>query len=123
MRAAADHKDMVDVLGYNVGQLFTIVFMMATWLAGLAGVVIAPTIRLSLGMDMEIIIESFLVVIIGGLGNVWGALLGALITGQLYALGILVLEKYAMGFIFALAALIIIFRPSGLLGKTIQEGG
>jgi len=123
LRAAAEHRDMVDALGYNVGGLFTIVFMMATWLGGLAGVVIAPTVRISLGMGMEIIIEAFLVVIIGGLGNVWGALLGALITGQLYAFGILIIEKYAMAFLFALAALIIIFRPAGLLGKTTQEGG
>ncbi len=123
LRAAAEHRDMVDALGYNVGSLFTVVFMMATWLGGLAGVVIAPTIRISLGMGMEIIIEAFLVVIIGGLGNVWGALLGALITGQLYALGILVIEKYAMAFLFALAALIIIFRPTGLLGRATEEGG
>jgi branched-chain amino acid transport system permease protein len=117
MRAAAEHREMVEMLGYNVRGLFTIVFMIATWLGGLAGVVIAPTVRLSLGMDLEIIIECFLVVIIGGLGNVWGALLAALITGELYAIGILVLEKYAMAFLFALAALIIIVRPSGLLGK------
>jgi branched-chain amino acid transport system permease protein len=120
MRAAAEHGEMVEMLGYDVRALFTIVFMMATWLGGLAGVVISPTVRLSLGMDMEIIIECFLVVIIGGLGSVWGALLAALITGELYALGILVLEKYAMAFLFALAAIIIILRPSGLLGKSTQ---
>jgi branched-chain amino acid transport system permease protein len=120
MRAAAEQSDMVGLLGYNVGALFTLVFMVATGLAGLAGVVIAPTIRLALGMDILIIIECFLVVLIGGLGNVWGALLAALITGQTYAFGILVLEKYAMAFLFALAALIIIFRPSGLLGKSVQ---
>jgi branched-subunit amino acid ABC-type transport system permease component len=68
-------------------------------------------------MDMEIIIECFLVVIIGGLGSIWGALLAALITGELYAFGILVLEKYAMTFIYGLAAVIIILRPAGLLGK------
>ncbi len=117
LRAAAEQGDMVGLLGYNVQALFTVVFMIATGLAGLAGVVISPTIRLALGMDILIIIECFLVVIIGGLGNVWGALLAALITGQTYAFGILVLEKYAMAFLFALAALIIMFRPSGLLGK------
>jgi branched-subunit amino acid ABC-type transport system permease component len=120
MRAAAEQGDMVGLLGYNVGALFTLVFMVATGLAGLAGVVIAPTVRLALGMDIQIIIECFLVVLIGGLGNVWGALLAALITGQTYAFGILVLEKYAMAFLFALAALIIIFRPSGLMGKPVQ---
>lgn len=117
MRASAEHREMVEMLGYNVRGIFTVVFMMAAWLGGLAGVVIAPTVRLSLGMDMEIIIECFLVVIIGGLGSIWGALLAALITGELYAFGILVLEKYAMTFIYGLAAVIIILRPAGLLGK------
>jgi branched-subunit amino acid ABC-type transport system permease component len=120
LRAATEQGDMVGLLGYNVGALFTLVFIVATALAGLAGVIIAPTIRLALGMDILIIIECFLVVIIGGLGNVWGALLAALITGQTYAFGILVLEKYAMAFLFALAALIIIFKPSGLLGKSAE---
>jgi branched-chain amino acid transport system permease protein len=71
LRASAEHREMVDLLGYNVGGLFTLVFLMATWLGGLAGAVIAPTIRLSLGMDMEIIIECFIVVIVGGLGNIY----------------------------------------------------
>jgi len=121
MRASAEHRDMVAMLGYNVGTIFTAVFMMATWLGGLAGVVIAPTVRLSLGMDMEIIIECFLVVIVGGLGSVWGALLAALITGELYAMGILVLEKYAMTFLFVLAGAVILLRPSGLLGRRVRQ--
>jgi branched-chain amino acid transport system permease protein len=120
IRASAEHREMVDLLGYNVGALFSMVFVMATWLGGLAGAVIAPTVRLSLGMDMEIIIECFIVVIVGGLGNIWGALLGALIAGQIYAFGILVLPQFAMAFLFALAALIILFRPYGLLGKGVQ---
>lgn len=120
LRASAEHGDMVALLGYDVSGLFTVVFIMATWLGGLAGAVIAPMIRISLGMDMEIIIECFIVVIVGGLGNIWGALLGALITGQIYAFGILVLPKFAMAFLFALAAVIIIFRPYGLLGKKAQ---
>jgi branched-chain amino acid transport system permease protein len=119
MRASSERWEIVELLGYNVGAVFTAVFMIATGLAGLAGVVIAPTIRLSLGMDILIIIECFLVVIIGGLGNIWGALLAALITGQIYAFGILFVEQYAMAFLFLLAAIIIIFRPSGLLGKPV----
>jgi len=122
LRASAEHRDMVGLLGYNVGGLFTMVFILATWLGGLSGAVIAPTVRLSLGMDMEIIIECFIVVIVGGLGNIWGALLGALITGQIYAFGILLVPKYAMAFLFILAALIIIFRPYGLLGKATKSG-
>jgi branched-chain amino acid transport system permease protein len=120
VRASSEHKEMVALLGYNVSGLFTLVFVMATWLGGLSGAVIAPTVRLSLGMDMEIIIECFIVVIVGGLGSIWGALLGALITGQIYAFGILLLPNYAMAFLFGLAALIILFKPYGLLGTGVQ---
>jgi branched-chain amino acid transport system permease protein len=120
LRASAEHKDMVGLLGYNVSGLFTLVFIMATWLAGLSGAVIAPTVRLSLGMGMEVIIECFIVVIVGGLGNIWGALLAALIAGQIYAFGILILPNFAMAFLFILAALIILFRPYGLLGRAEQ---
>lgn len=123
LRASAERRDMVGLLGYNVGGLFTLVFIMATWLGGLSGAVIAPTVRLSLGMGMEIIIECFIVVIVGGLGNIWGALLGALITGQIYAFGILFVPNYAMAFLFVLAAIIIIFRPYGLLGRAAQTKG
>jgi len=120
LRASAERREMVDLLGYNVSGLFTLVFILATWLGGLSGAVIAPTVRLSLGMGMEIIIECFIVVIVGGLGNIWGALLGALITGQIYAFGILFVPKYAMAFIFMLAAIVILFRPYGLLGRPEQ---
>ena len=120
LRASAEHRDMVGLLGYNVSTVFTLVFMMATWLGGLAGAVIAPTVRISMGMGMEIIIECFIVVIIGGLGNVLGALLGALLAGEIYAFGILLLPNFAMAFLFALAAVVIIFRPYGLLGKPAQ---
>jgi branched-chain amino acid transport system permease protein len=120
IRGAAEHREMVGLLGYPANRLFTIVFMMATFLVGLAGAAIAPAVRISLGMDTEIIAECFTVAIIGGLGNVWGALLGALIAGMIYSFGILVLPKYAMAFIFILGGIVIVLRPNGLLGKTSQ---
>ena len=87
VRGAAEHREMVGLLGYPANRLFTIVFMMATFLVGLAGAAIAPAVRISLGMDTDIIAECFTVAIIGGLGNAWGALLGALIAGMFYSLG------------------------------------
>ena len=120
VRGAAEHREMVGLLGYPADRLFTVVFMMATFLTGLAGAAIAPAVRISLGMDTEIIAECFTVAIVGGLGNVWGALLGALIAGMIYSFGILVLPKYAMAFIFVLGGIIIVVRPNGLLGKASQ---
>lgn len=120
IRGAAEHREMVELLGYPANRLFTIVFMMATFLVGLAGAAIAPAVRISLGMDTEIIAECFTIAIIGGLGNVWGALLGALVAGMIYSFGILVLPKYAMAFIFILGGIVIVLRPNGILGKTSQ---
>lgn len=120
IRGAAEHREMVGLLGYPANRLFTIVFMMATFLVGLAGAAIAPAVRISLGMDTEIIAECFTIAIIGGLGNVWGALLGALVAGMIYSFGILVLPKYAMAFIFILGGIVIVLRPNGILGKTSQ---
>ena len=120
VRGVAEHREMVGLLGYPANRLFTIVFMMSTFLGGLAGAAIAPAVRISLGMDTEIIAECFTVAIIGGLGNVWGALLGALIAGMMYSFGILVLPQYAMAFIYILGGIVIVVRPNGLLGKSSQ---
>jgi len=120
VRGTAEHREMVGLLGYPEDRLFTAVFMIATFLVGLAGAAIAPAVRISLGMDTEIIAECFTIAIIGGLGNVWGALLGALIAGMMYSFGILVLPQYSMAFIFILGGIIIVVKPNGLLGKRSQ---
>ena len=70
------------------------------------------------GMDHTIIIEAFLIVIIGGLGNIWGALLGALIFGLTDAIGILILPQFAIVFPYAAVVLVLLFRPKGLLKST-----
>ncbi|NLT24380.1 MAG: branched-chain amino acid ABC transporter permease, partial [Syntrophorhabdus sp.] len=88
-RAAAVDREMVGAVGINVSWVFATVFIIGCLLAGLGGVLVAPTVSVTLGMDHTLIIEAFLIVIIGGLGNVWGALLGALIFGLTQSLGIL----------------------------------
>lgn len=117
VRATALDQDMANALGINVPLLFTLVFMLGTWLAGLAGVLAAPIGAITPTMDLTVIVESFVVVVIGGLGNFWGALLGAIIVGIVHAFGILLVPRMAMISIFAVMALVLILRPWGLLGS------
>jgi len=114
-RATATDREMVDVLGIQSSRVFAAVFVLGGWLAGLGGALVAPTVGITPGMDVTVIIEAFLVVVIGGLGNVWGALVSALILGVGEALGILFLPHLDIALPFLIAAAILIVRPSGLL--------
>lgn len=105
----------------NVNLLFTVVFIIGSWLAGLGGALVSPVSAIVPGMDVEIIINAFIVVVIGGLGSFWGTFLGALIVGQVYSLGILILPRLSMVFIYVLMVLVLIIRPWGLLGRSIQR--
>ncbi|MBI5301974.1 MAG: branched-chain amino acid ABC transporter permease [Chloroflexi bacterium] len=114
-RAAAVDREMVGVLGINVSWIFAIAFMIGCVLAGLGGALVAPTLSLTLGMDHTIIIEAFLIVTIGGLGNIWGALIGALLFGVTQSLGLLVLPQFAVVFPYAAVVIVLLLRPTGLL--------
>lgn len=117
VRATALDREMANALGINVPMIFTMVFMLGAWLAGLAGVLAAPIGAITPTMDLSIIVESFVVVVIGGLGSFWGALLGALIVGVVQAYGILIVPRMALISIFVIMALVLILRPWGLLGN------
>lgn len=117
-RAAAVDREMVGAVGINVSWVFASVFIIGCFLAGLGGVLVAPTVSVTLGMDHTLIIEAFLIVIIGGLGNIWGALLGALIFGLTQSLGILIWPKFGIVFPYAAVIVVLLFRPRGLLKST-----
>lgn len=121
IRAAALDREMVGSLGINVPWLFTVVFAIGSWLAGLGGALVAPIAAIVPGMDVEIIINVFIVVVIGGLGSFWGTLLGALVLGQVISFGILILPRLAIVFIYILMATVLILRPWGLLGKPLRR--
>ena len=117
-RAAAVDREMVGAVGINVSWVFAIVFVIGCLLAGLGGVLVAPTASVTLGMDHTLIIEAFLIVIMGGLGNVWGALLGALIFGLTQSLGILIWPQFGIVFPYLAVVIVLLFRPTGLLKST-----
>lgn len=117
-RAAAVDREMVDAIGINVSWVFACVFVIGCLLAGLGGALVAPTQNITQGMDHTLIMEAFLIVIIGGLGNIWGALLGALIFGLTDSLGILIWPQFAIVFPYAAVVIVLLFRPTGLLKAT-----
>ena len=114
-RAAAVDSEMVSAVGINVGRVFAFTFVLGCFLAGLGGALIAPIVSISLGMDHSLIMEAFLIVIMGGLGNIWGALLGSLIFGLTQSLGILVWPQFGIVFPYLAVVIVLVFRPKGLL--------
>jgi len=117
-RAAAVDREMVGAVGINVSRVFAFVFVIGCFLAGLGGALVAPTQNITQGMDHTLIMEAFLIVIIGGLGNIWGALLGALIFGLTDSLGVLLWPQFSIVFPYIAVVVVLIFRPKGLLKAT-----
>jgi branched-subunit amino acid ABC-type transport system permease component len=117
VRAAAADSTMASALGVNVPLVWTFVFALGAYLGGLGGLLAAPLRSLFPGMGLDVVVQSFIVVVIGGLGSLPGAALGALLIGVLRAFGVLVLPNLELAFIYILMALVLIVRPSGLLGR------
>ncbi|HAB48277.1 MAG: branched-chain amino acid ABC transporter permease [Betaproteobacteria bacterium] len=117
VRAAAHNPTMTSVLGINTSLVYAAVFALGGLLAGLAGGLAAPVRSMSPGMGFSILIESFIVTVIGGMGSVSGALLGALLIGMLRSFGSIGFPLFVEGIMFLGMGLILILKPSGLLGK------
>jgi len=120
IRAAALDRETLGALGVNVSALYTGVFVLGSFLGGLGGALVAPVRTIVPGMDTEIIVEAFVVVVIGGLGSFWGTFLGALIYGQVLSFGILFFPRFSIFAVFALMAAVLILRPWGLLGRPLK---
>lgn len=117
VRAGAQDAEMVDGLGINVSRTFTIVFVLGSMLAALAGVIVGPMYGVELAMGGKVIINAFIVVVIGGVGSFAGALAGGLILGLAQVLGVLFFPSQADAAIYAVVVLILLFRPTGLFGE------
>jgi branched-chain amino acid transport system permease protein len=117
IRAATADREMLGALGVDVSKLYTQVFVFGSWLAGLGGALAAPTIAVALGMDGDVLINAFVVVVIGGLGSFAGSLISALLVGELQSFGILIIPAISIVLLFALMAVVLIVRPWGLLGR------
>jgi branched-subunit amino acid ABC-type transport system permease component len=116
IRAAVSDPEMLSATGANVGALFFGVFVFGAWMAGLAGVIVAPAAAADPGMGHSIIIVAFAVTVIGGLGSVRGAAIAAVAVGIVESLGILYFSGISVVFVFALMVAVLAVRPTGLFG-------
>ncbi|AYE88082.1 MAG: branched-chain amino acid ABC transporter permease [Sulfitobacter sp.] len=114
IRAASSDPEMAQTLGVNVNQVRTGVFALGAYLAALGGVVSAPLVPIELGMGFSVIIDCFVVVIIGGLGNIRGAILASLLLGMTRAAGYTYATEWVELLTFALLIGTLMFRPAGL---------
>jgi branched-chain amino acid transport system permease protein len=117
VRAAVDDSEMVSALGINVPLVFMGVFAVGAALSGLAGGVAGPLLSVFPGMAEAIIVDAFVVIVVGGMGSLGGALLASLIIGQLQAFGVLIFPSFSLALIYMLMAFVLIVRPEGLLGE------
>ncbi len=117
VRAATTNADMVGALGINVPLIFTLFFGFGTWLAGLAGVVVAPLLSVFPGLADQIGLDAFVVVVLGGLGSLWGAFVAAILIGLLNAYGIQFIPTVAPLITFGLMVIVLSLKPTGLFGE------
>jgi branched-chain amino acid transport system permease protein len=121
VRAGIEDAVMVDSLGINVDRVFMIVFGIGAMAAGFAGIVNAPIVSLAPEVGEQILVQTFVVVVIGGVGSFPGAVLGGLIAGEIISLTSMVNPAYAYVMLFAAMALVLMVRPHGLLGAKGRE--
>ena len=116
IRAGASNREMTQALGINVNRIFAIVFSLGAALAAFSGMVGSPVSSVFPGMGDEILIISFVVVVIGGIGSVKGAFVGAMIIGLADTFGTVLLPEFASVVVYAVMAMILLWRPQGLFG-------
>ena len=119
LRATAENRAMAEALGVNVRLVYAAVFTLGAVLGTTAGALVVPTAAASLDMAIEFVIEAFAVVVIGGLGSMRGALVGALIVGLIRALAIVFYPELEILAIYLIVILVLIARPTGLFGRAV----
>jgi len=118
VRAGSYDRSIVSALGINVAPIFGLVFGLGAALAALAGILAAPVLSVSPGMGDKIIIIAFVVVVIGGIGSIKGAFVGALLVGLFDSFGKILFPTVSSLVIYALMAAVLVWRPDGLFGRT-----
>jgi branched-chain amino acid transport system permease protein len=121
VRAGIEDAVMVDSLGINVDRVFMLVFGIGAMAAGFAGIINAPVVSLAPDMGETILVQTFVVVVIGGVGSFPGAVLGGLIAGEIVSITSMFNPGYAYVMLFAAMALVLMVRPHGLLGVKGRE--
>jgi branched-chain amino acid transport system permease protein len=117
IRAGSHDRDMVQSLGIDIDRLYRIVFALGVALAALAGMLAAPISSVFPGMGSQVLILSFVIVVIGGIGSVWGAFLASLLVGFADTFGKVLLPDFAGLVVYIVMAIVLLLRPEGILGK------
>ena len=117
LRATSQNMRMASALGVNVNRVYIEAFTIGCFMAGLGGAIIVPSQSAVLGMGVDALILAFVVVVIGGLGSLEGALVGALIVGIVRELGISFFPEIELAVLYLIAAAVLLIRPAGILGR------
>lgn len=117
IRAGSSNREMVQTLGFNINLLYRIVFALGVALAAFAGMISAPVSTVYPGMGTQVLIVCFVVVVIGGIGSVWGALVAALVIGLTDTFGKVMFPQWAGAGIYILMAVVLLWRPEGLFRR------
>ena len=121
VRAGIEDSGMVGALGINVYRVFMLVFGIGAMAAGFAGIVNAPVVSLTPDMGEAILVQTFVVVVIGGVGSFPGAVLGGLIAGEIISITAMIDPAYSYVMLFAAMTIVLLVRPHGLLGTATRE--
>jgi len=121
VRAGIEDSLMVNILGINVKRIFLVVFGLGAMAAGYAGVIEAPLVTLAPDMGFRVLVDSFVVIVIGGVGSFPGAVIGGIIAGEILSLTSIFNPAYSQVMLFFVMALVLIFRPQGLMGLEGRE--
>ncbi len=117
LRATSQNMRMASALGIDVNRVYVQAFSLGCFMAGLGGAIIVPQQGAVLGMGVDALILAFVVVVIGGLGSLEGALIGALLVGIVREFGITFFPEIELAILYLMAAIVLLLRPSGLLGR------
>jgi len=117
IRAGVDDRTMLEALGFNTKRIFIVVFAIGSMLAGMAGVISGSALSVAPGTDLQFLLSSLVVVIVGGMGSVGGAALGALLIGIAEQYGLAYAPTYGVVFTFIIMVVVLAVRPQGILGK------
>ncbi|RYG12072.1 MAG: branched-chain amino acid ABC transporter permease [Burkholderiales bacterium] len=120
VRATAENRGMGEAIGINSTRITVAVFTLGTMLGTVGGALVVPTAAASLDMMVELVVEAFAVVVIGGLGSMRGALVGAVIVGLVRSIAVFFYAEFEILAIYVIVITVLIFRPTGLFGKPIE---
>ena len=117
LRATAQNRRMASALGLNVGRVYVQAFGLGCFIAGLGGAIVVPSQAAVLGMGVEVLVLAFVVVVVGGLGSLEGALIGALIVSFVRTITVYYFAELELAVLYLIAAIVLLIRPTGLFGR------